>query len=204
MALDSYDGLKQEIADHLDRDDLASSIDGFIDLAEARHKREIRIREMSARSQATATERFLSLPPGFLQAQTLRILTSPVTALTELSLHEMNRVRRETTGKPAYFTIHGGEIEFDVTPDESLTVETVFYAALTPLSAAAPSNALLVRAPDLYLYAALAASAPFLMNDERLELWAALYSTGRDFLNMEDRMSRRIGPLVSRVSGATP
>lgn len=201
MSLDTYAGLKQEIADTLDRDDLTSFIDSFIDLAEARHQREIRIREMIVRATVSAADRYLALPTGFLQMSMLRLLTNPVTVLAEVSLHEMNRRRQETTGKPIFFTVHE-EIEFDRSPDQSYTAEMIYHAKLTALSDTNTSNALLTRAPDAYLYGALGAAAPFLSDDERLTVWAQLYQSAVDALNVMDR--RRAGPLVSRVAGATP
>lgn len=201
MALDTYENLKTEIAETLDRDDLTDQIDSFIDLAEARHEREIRIRDMIRRSQATASERYLALPSGFLQMQTLRLLTDPVTVMTELNLHEMNRQRIETTGKPKLYTVHN-EIEFDRAPDDSYTAEMIYYGALTALSDANTSNGLLERAPDAYLYAALLAAEPFLANDERITTWSQLYASARDSLNAMDL--KKAGPLVSRVWGATP
>ena len=201
MAVDSYSSLKTAIASHLDRDDLTSQIDDFIDLAEARHRREIRIREMLSRDPLSIGDRHVDLPTGYLEAMTLRILTDPVTVLSELNLHEMNRLRRETTGKPQYFTIHE-TLEFDVSPDQTYSGEVVFYKALTALSDSNTSNALLVRAPDAYLYGALTASAPFLMHDERVQVWESFYSSVKEGLMA--RKDLRIGPLVSRVSGATP
>jgi hypothetical protein len=203
MALDTYSGLKSAISDHLDRDDLVSQVDDFIDLAEARHKRDVRIREMIDREFIVVFDRFLELPTGYLDAITIRLLTDPVTVLNHVSPHEMNRVRRETTGKPSRFTVHG-EIEFDVSPDGSYDGELVFYKALTPLSDANATNALLDRAPDVYLYAALLASAPFLMNDERIQTWGRMYSEGIDALKETDRRGRYIGALATRVAGPTP
>jgi hypothetical protein len=78
------------------------------------------------------------------------------------------------------------------------------WKALTPLSGAATSNALLVLAPDLYLYASLVAASPFLLADERIPVWNALYTQGKEAVNAMARASRKVGPLVSRVAGATP
>ena len=201
MALDSYDGLKAAIADHLDDDGLSDQIEDFIDLAEARHKREIRIREMLTRASLTVDDRYVDFPTGYLEAKTLRLLTSPVTVLTYMNLHEMNRVRRETTGQPKYFTEHA-QFEFDVSPDSSYSGEVIYYRAQTALSDANTTNDILDRAPDVYLYAALLASAPFLVNDERLKTWGDLYIQARDSLNGVDK--RRTGPLIARAAGATP
>jgi hypothetical protein len=203
MALDSYAGLKAAIINFLDRDDLAGNVDDFIDLAEARHKREILIREMLARSQAPLAGRFLALPTRFVKMKTLRLLTTPVTVLTELNMHEMNRERDEVTGKPTFFTVHE-EIEFDVTPDDAYTAEIIYYASFLPLDDTNTSNGLLTRAPDAYLYGALVASAPFLASDERIQVWDTLYGTARDGLLLSDRQARVGTPLASRVAGAIP
>jgi hypothetical protein len=203
MALDSYANLKTAIADHLNRSDLTSQIDDFLDIAEARHKREIRIREMLERASITVDDRLEDLPTGFLEPVSLRLMTSPVTVLTYVAPYEMTRLRNESTGRPAYFTIHD-KIEFDVEPEESYTAEMLHWKALTPLSGAATSNALLVLAPDLYLYASLVAASPFLLADERIPVWNALYMQGKEAVNAMARASRKVGPLVSRVAGATP
>jgi hypothetical protein len=203
MSLDTYANLKAEIANWLDRDDLTSSIDTFIDLAEARHKREILVKEMIRRAQAPLSGRYMALPACFVKMKTLRLLTTPVTVLTELNLHEMNRERDEVTGKPVFFTVHE-EIEFNVTPDDAYTAEQIYYATFTPLDDTNTSNALLVRAPDAYLYGALAASAPFLASDERLQVWEQMYGVARDGLLLSDRQSRYGTPLFSRISGGTP
>lgn len=203
MALDTYSNLKTAISDWLDRDDMSSHIDDFIDIAEARHKREIRIREMQDRASITIDARQVSLPTGFLEMQSLKLLTDPVTVLTEVSINEMDKLRSETTGKPTYFTIHEA-LEFDKTPDSSYSGEIISYSELTALSDANTSNALLTRAPDCYLYGALSAAAPFLLDDERIQVWETLYAQARDGLMLADRKSRHAGPIYSRPVGAMP
>lgn len=201
MAVDTYENLKTEIASHLERDDLTDSIDTFIDIAEARHKREVRIREMLTRTALTVDDRYEDLPTGFLSAKILRLLTTPVTVLEYMNEDQLSRVRCETTGKPRFFTAHS-QLEFDKAPDEAYSGEIIYFKSLTPLSGSNTTNALLDKAPDVYLYGALIASAPFLMHDERVRLWNELYEVGRDGVNAMDR--RGIGPLVARAAGATP
>lgn len=201
MAITTYAELKTALQNYLDRTD--ADEDELIDLAEARHKREIRIKEMITRdSSFTVATRQEALPSGFIEMETFRLLTDPVTVLEEINLHEMNRVREETNGKPKYFTVYGSEIEFDKTPDSSYTGELIYYGELTALDSNNTSNAILSRAPDAYLYAALLAAEPYLFNDERIPVWEKLYTSARDRLNAMDR--RRGGPLVSRVVGDTP
>jgi len=54
-----------------------------------------------------------------------------------------------------------------------------------PLVLASDSNALLRRHPDLYFYAALAESAPYLLHDERLPLWEGRYQMVVKEINSE-------------------
>lgn len=208
MSLDTFANLKTSIADHLDRDDLTSYIPDFITLAEAMHKRSpqkggIRIKEQMTREALTINARQVSLPTGFLGAVTLRILTTPVTLLSYVNYHEMNRLRDETNGKPAYFTV-SSEFEFDRTPDSSYSGEIVYWKAETALSDENTSNNILAADPGAYLYGALAAAAPFLMDDPRIPVWKGLYAECARGLNGLTTDSRTAGPLVSRVAGDTP
>jgi len=203
MALDSYANLKTEIAEWLDRDDLTSKIDTFIDLAEARHQRDIRIRAMLVREPLTIDDRYVDLPDGFLEIETVRILTNPVTVLQQVDIYEMNRIRQAGTGKPTKFAIHS-QFEFDRDADQSYSGEIIYYAAQTPLSDSNTSNELLALAPDAYLYGSLLAASPYLMHDERIAVWGSLYNDCKDMLNKQQRASRKVGPLVARVAGATP
>jgi hypothetical protein len=203
MALDSFANLKVAIADHLNKSNLTSYIPDFITLAEARHKRDIRIREMITRGSITCDARYEDLPTGFLEAISFRLLTDPATLLEYKTPAELTLYRSETSGRPKYYTI-GAQIEFDKTPDSSYSGEMLFHKSATALSDANTSNAILVRAPDVYLYGALAASAPFLLNDERLAVWDALYEKAVAGLNQSRRQERAVGPLVSRVRGPTP
>lgn len=203
MALDTFANLKSAIADELDRDDLTSQIPQFITLAEARHKRDIRIKEMINRSSITVDSRQISLPTGILETISFRLLTNPVTVLRYVDYHEMNRVRQETSGQPQYFTL-ANEIEFDVTPDSSYSGEIIYYKEETPLSDSNTSNNILSEAPDAYLYGALMASAPHLMEDTRLAVWTTLYKETVRGLDDLRRKSRASGHMVSRVAGPTP
>lgn len=203
MAVDTYSNLKAEIADHLDRDDLTSKVDTFIDLAEAQHKQDIRIRELITRGSITCDARYEDLPTGFLELISFRLLTDPVTPLEYKTPSALTLVRTETTGKPRYFTI-GAQIEFDKAPDSSYSGEVLFHKAATALSDDNTSNPILVRAPGAYLYGALMAAAPYLQHDERISVWASLYQSVIGGLKQAARQERAGGSLTCHVAGPTP
>lgn len=204
MAIDTYSGLKALIESYVDNQEVVDHVDDFIDLAEVRHKSDIRIREMLTRQEIAVFDRYVDLPTGFLEAKTFRLLTAPdITEMLEVSLHELNRWRTSDSRRPRRFAVHT-QIELDSTPDDSYLGEMVFYKALTPLSDTNTSNALLARAPDVYLYGALLETAPFLHHDERVPMWQQMYDRAVAGVNQASTSARRGGPLISRVSGPTP
>ena len=203
MAISTYTELKASIADHLDDDGLTSQIDDFIDLAEVKHKQDIRIRELLTRETIIVNDRYIDLPFKFLEARTLRLLTDPLTVLKPVRLDVMNRERRTVKGKPTQFTVHE-QIEFDYDPDQSYTGEMIYYQYVTPLSSSNETNEILKQSPAVYLYGALLHSAPFLEHDERIATWGALYTQAVDALNGLAIRAEQIGVPIAEVSGPTP
>jgi hypothetical protein len=211
VALDSYSGLKQSVIDHLDSPELVDFVDDFIDVAEARHRREIRTRAMLVLDTLAINDgdRYVNLPADFLDLKYIRIL-NPNTgysarrylpAVTQMSEHEITEVSTNRPQRPRYFSVNA-QIEFDSEADQDYTAEVLYYANITALSGVDTSNQLLIDAPDVYLYSSLSASAPFLLNDERIGTWESLYTSGRDALNMHERKSVRSGPQIVRTKGA--
>lgn len=204
MTLANWTELGSEINDWLDRDDLEDKIASFIRLFEARAFRELRIREMLLRQTAPLAtgDRYASLPTGFIQMRQLRLFDgSCVHELEETSSAGVTEKYSPNAGLPSVFTVDG-EIEFNRPAVKAYTMEMKFYAPLTGLSEANPTNGLLTRAPDAYLWGSLAAASPWLDNDPRVATWDAGWVSARDAMNVEDRA--RGGRLVSRLRGATP
>lgn len=204
MAIDSYDNLKTAVENWLDRDDLTDQIDDFIDIAEARHQREVRIRQMLVRQPIGVVSRFVSLPNDYLDAKTFRLLddgTDRLIFLVNLNQSDFDRERREFEGQPAYYTVDN-EIELDRPPHKTYNGEIKYYKALQALASNNQTNKLLERAPDIYLYSSLVASAPFLQDDARITTWDTLYVDAKNAINRLD--SKTIGVPVATVPGHTP
>jgi hypothetical protein len=76
----------------------------------------------------------------------------------------------------------------------------VYYGKIPSLSDAAPSNWLLVKAPDVYLYGALTHAAPFLMDDARMQTFGQIYLARVQSLQDESQKSLHSGsPLIART-----
>jgi hypothetical protein len=189
MAFTNYSDLKTTIADYLARDDLDTKIPDFIHLAEQRLIRDLRIRQMLkvATAVTTAGDSTTALPSDFLAMKDLHLDTNPVRVLQFQNTSNFFRNARTTDrGVPTMYTLLGTEFQFAPLPDSAYTLRMVYYYKPDFLSDSTPSNLFLANCPDLLLYGALAEAEPYLMNDERLATWSALYDRGLASLRASD------------------
>ena len=198
MALDTYANLKTEIANYLNRTDLTSYLDTFIDLAESRMARDLRVREMESVDTSITTvagTQSYDLPTGYLEMRYVTWQSNPYTFLAYMTPPDFFRVYNagEGSGSPSYYTIVGSKIYLGKQPDAANVLELGFFKRPTALSSSNTTNDILTYFPDLYLYASLAESEPFLMNDERLPVWAGLYKEGVNSANNSASQGRTSG-----------
>ena len=189
MAFTSYSALKTKIAEYLARSDLDTQIPDFIRLAEERLRRDLRIRQMLKVATATTTagDSTVALPADFLAMKDLHLDTNPVRVLQFQNTSNFFRNARTTDrGVPTMYTLLGTEFQFAPKPDSAYTLRMVYYYKPDFLSDATPSNLFLANCPDLLLYGALAESESYLMNDERIQTWAALYDRSLASLRASD------------------
>jgi len=195
MSISTYSELQSAVADFLNRDDLAAVVPTFISLAEARINRDLRHFNMVKRSTATADTRYSTPPGDWLETVRLHITDNPPSDLELISQNDMAQLREQgpAGGRPRFYAITAGEIEFFPTPDQSYTSELVYYADVPALSDTNTDNWLLRKYPDIYLYGALVHSAPYLDDDARAQTWAALYQSAVDAANTESDKARFSG-----------
>lgn len=202
MARD-YNDLLADISDWLVRD-MAKVAATLVFLAEDRHKRDIHIRKMIRRSITVGQDtRFLPLPKQFLQMNRLQILLGDnLGKLTQVAAEAINeRTPREDTTQ---YCIHE-ELEFNTVIGAGTEVEMLYYAEFDPLSATNLTNPLLELGFGTYLYGALAESAPYLREPERIPEWEGEYDKHVEAVLESDRRSRfNAGEMRVTVQGVTP
>lgn len=189
MALATYSDLKTTVANYLARSDLTSQIPDFITLAENRLRRELRIRQMLkvVTASTTGNDATLSLPSDFLELRDLHIDSNPDQVMEYYNPNIFFRnAMTKVLGVPKKYTILASELQFAPIPDGVYTMQMLYYAAPVYLSDSNPSNAFLANCPDALIYASLGEAEPYLMNDERLGTWAALYQRAIDSLTTAD------------------
>ena len=202
MALSTYSELKTSVADWLNRADLTSTVPDFISLAEAQIERKLRTRQMIVRADATIDTEYSAVPADFLEVKSLKLQTNPVTPLQFETIDSLDNLQSQyaSSSKPRYFSIVGGQIRTVPLPDGEYSAELTYYAKLSKLSSTNTTNWLLTAAPDVYLYGALLQAAPYLKDDARISVWATLYTSAMEDLQVaDDRGATSGGALKARA-----
>jgi hypothetical protein len=203
MALATYSDLKTAVANYLARSDLTNQIPDFIRLAEIRLRRQLRIREMLKLSSTTMTggDSTVGLPSDFLQMRNLYLDGNPEIPIGYLSPASFTRNARVTeSGKPVAYTILSNEMQFAPVADSNYTLWMLYYAAPAFLSDSVSTNVFTDVCPDLLLYGALTEAEPYLMNDARLQTWAAMFQRSMQDLTVSDEQAEYSGnPMVMTV-----
>lgn len=179
MALANYTDLKSTIASYLARSDLTSIIPNFIQLAEIRLRRDMRISEMLVNTALTPSSGIVTLPTDFLEMRSVYFNSNPLTTLEYQSPDLFSRNGwNSTSGTSVYFTIIGNELHFSPDPDSTDTVQILYYAKPPYLSDTNLTNVWTDNCMDAILYASLAEGSVYLMDNESAQRWAALYDRG--------------------------
>jgi hypothetical protein len=200
MSITNYSDLQSTIASYLARTDLTAQIPDFIQLAETRLRRELRIRQMLkvVTTTTTGSDGTVELPSDFLQMRDLHINTNPIQVVEYISPSNFYRNTWSTSvGLPRQYTILAQEFQFAPKPDTSYTLQMMYYSAPPFLSNTNPSNAFLATCPDLLLYGALGEAEPYLMNDARLATWAQMYERGLQALTVSDDQGEYSGSPIA-------
>lgn len=178
MAITTYSELKTAIANWTNKTTLTSYLGDFIMLAEQEINKHLRVIELEERATASAstTVRYLELPARFAGMKRLQLNTSPVHRLEYVPPSKMNDLYEEATGRPYYFTINGGEIEFNRICDTAYSVEMSFWQKVSPLSDSNTSNSILTAYPNIYLAGALVETYRFLKDMQQVGVWEEKFS----------------------------
>ena len=198
--LTMYKGLCEAVADYLGRDDMADRIPTFIALAERRMNRELRLRVMERRSETDvlAGQNAVPLPwrrqPGnwdvFMEMRDLTWHDKDGQTVNLCYFPPDTYGQSRPEGRPEGYTIIGRDLFLLPAPDADGKLYLTYYAEIEPLGDAQPDNAVLLTAPDLYLYGALVESVPFTRGSVPLETWTQYYAAARQKAEANEQRAR--------------
>tara|TARA_B100000524_G_scaffold174283_1_gene89438 strand:+ start:2905 stop:3525 length:621 start_codon:yes stop_codon:yes gene_type:complete len=188
MALTNYTELQTSIAEFLNRDDLTAKIPDFIVLAEAQMNAELRHWRMEKRATASLDSQYTAVPDDFIQPVRFSIIGSTISSLSQTdskTITDLRTANNNPSGRPTEYTILDGSIEVYPIPDATYTLELLYYEKLDALNSGNTTNWVLTTYPNAYLYGSLLHSAPYLMEDQRINTWATFYQKAIDDINSE-------------------
>ena len=193
MPITTYAELKTNIADFLNRDDLTSVSSTFVSLAEADLNRQIRHWRQEKRSTASIDTQYSAIPADMLEVIRFYITsgdTRPLELISQSQMLDRKFRNLNTSGQPAYYAVTAGELEVYPVPDGTYTSELYYFGKTPALSDSNTSNWILEHYPDAYLYGSLIHSAPYLKDDARIQVWAALYQSAIDSINQASEKAK--------------
>ena len=198
----TYAELKTNIANFLNRSDLTSQLDFFIDATEAEFNRRLRVKDMIKRATATADSQYLSLPTDWLEAINVQLDGNNFTPLMQQSIESLDVYRKannNVTGQPIYYAIVDNSLELVPTPDTSYTLQLTYYGTIDALSSSNTTNFISTGYPDAYLYGALKHASIYLMEDERVPLFTAQFEKALEEMRLEQEKAEfGKGSLIQR------
>lgn len=175
MSLTNYVNLQAALKSALHRSDLDSVIPDFIELAQDRLNKRLRLRAMESRVQASISSEYLALPDDFLGMRNFQLNTSPRARLEYATPEYLDAKYQDSsaTGQPKFYTLVGGEIQLAPVPGGTYTAEMDYYAKLDIASDS--TNWVLTNAPRSYYYGSLAEAHRYMKDDQRAVEYDGLF-----------------------------
>ena len=192
----TYDSLVENVQSYLERTDTATleKIPLFIMLAEQTIAAQIKfLGNMTVQSSAMTTgSNVIDKPARWHKTVSMNIA---VAGKRQPVLIRRYEYLREYWPDPALTDVPKFYCDYDYThwmvaptPDDDYVFEVLYYERLQPLDSSNQTNWFTTYAPQALLYGTLLQAMPFLKNDERVQLWQALYQQSMDVLVAEDRL----------------
>lgn len=205
MAITTLGELQTTIGSWLNRGDMTARALEFLELGDARIRREqnwdYRVYTLESGGMAlNITSQGQTMPAGVRTVKDLWPTTGsrllPLEQTTFAELRKRANSNLDATGTPIMYALVPARNPFAAGPKLFLWPRpsgafSVDFLYINDVGKVSPSGTeLFTYAPDLYLYAALSTSAPFLKNDERVVVWESLYMNALNGLNkqQEDAM----------------
>lgn len=192
MNFSSYADFRSKVQIMLDGDDISTSdlstvtLDLCIGSGEQRIYRNVRSSTQDAALSIAVTSNVATLPADFLELRGVPYVAGNIGATyvpPEVMTNLINGAPRAATS-PVRYTFQGDTLIFYPTQD-GVTVTGQYYKRFSDISTGL--NALFNRHSDLFLYAALAESGPFVGEQTRGPQWEQKYTQLVAEVNEQER-----------------
>jgi hypothetical protein len=199
VAITTYATLLAAVEAFLFRDDLSSLLPTALSLAEARMNEDLRLSDMQSSAVLTVDDsdsKLWDLPADFLEEIRVSIGNYTMRKMTLAALEGFYAGNTGSSGEG--YAIQGGQVKILPDAGDSAVVTMLYYASPDALDSDtdASTNWLLVRSPQLYMFACIRELLPMVGASSRLGEAEQLYTQALTRVQSQDQ--------TRRLSGAVP
>ena len=205
----NYAAFRNSVQVMLDGDDISTSdlsvavLDLIISSGEMRINRDVRSSTQDASLVLTTSGNLAVLPFDFLELRgSPYVGTFPVAiyAPWEAVTNAINLNQDTSSNRVVYYSFQSDQIIFFPVQTDGTSVTAQYYRRFPDIGSSG-LNPLFLRHPDLFLYASLAESGPFLGETTRTPVWEDKYKTLVQAVNEHERRRYTRGSkLAARVA----
>ncbi|RPJ29562.1 MAG: hypothetical protein EHM33_00410 [Chloroflexi bacterium] len=182
----------------------------FLDLAQMRMNRELSSYHMEQRFPITILEAMVGNPislslniPSFNRIRLVSV--RGVGPLDVSAINEMQEFIEEDPfpgGDPKFYAIDADVLHIYPWVGKDSIVDVFYYEKIIPLSDSVSTNTFTVHHPDTLLYAACMEAAPYMVEDERIQVWEKKYVESVAVANdLPNRIKMGSTPLKRQITG---
>ena len=215
MLFSNYQDFRNKVQVMLDGDDISTSdlsvtvLDLIISSGEQRIYRDIRSSTQDTTVTLTTTNNLAPLPPDFLELRAspyVGLFVTSIYAPLEALQNSINLNQDTSSNRVVYYSFKADELIFYPVQTNGTTVTCQYFRRFNDISggftyvdynSVNTTNTLFARHPDLFLYASLAESGPFVGETERSPLWEQKYLTLAQAANEQERRRYTRGSKLS-------
>lgn len=175
----NYPTLVAAVEEYLARPDLQSYAPIFIQQAEGRFNTDLKVVDMhKSTGSLDLSAGGITLPADFIDWVAVEWTPPASSPQRPLMLRYVEadspefRLRYRPNGPAQFYTVLAGKVR--VMPAAAGKLALTYYARIPSLTAVAPTNWLIQKAPEVYLYGTLMEAALFQKDEERSAQWLGL------------------------------
>lgn len=207
MIFASYAAFRVATQQLIDGDDVSQSdlsvpvLDLIISAGERRIYRDVRSSSQDVTLSLVTASNLAAVPANFIEMRGAPYVANKgiATYAPWEEVVDLVNVGGTNTSNPVRYTFQGDAILFYPAQADGTTVTGRYYQKFADI--ATGLNSFFNRHPDLFLYAALAESAPFLGEMTRLQIWEGKYKELSEAVNEEERRRMTRGSkMATRVA----
>ena len=188
-------------------DEVATRMDNFLRVTEARINRVLMTLDMSCRSKTSmdSSVEYYPLPLDYSVMRAIKVIDNTNSAsrvtLLQVNPEQMaNLVNNGETQFPCY-TVISGAIQVQPFYDNTHSLEIDYFQTLPPLSSSITTNWLSDSNPDAYVFGLLVEINSFVKDAEASQLWDGRFQQAMSEITLNDAKSTWSGTSLTTFAG---